>query len=263
MKSVQGLPKRLIVGASLVCLCASRPHVCNYFGPTVYPSFCVTNAWMFKRVAYHFSSPVSDQGKIPAPAFHAFTGTEFTTPEAMHGALWLAVTGEKDVEEGTNIEKKLSAKLKYRQKTPTVTSPMLVVVLDEIDQLMTQNRQVLRKLFEWADAPKSRLVRLLRSIITCACVVHAPGPAKACVPCILAHGCKPCLLLSYFPRARRVRHALKYYPHDAVMPNVGYALKPSQPNPLWAIDASHSKRRPNIDTHVFASRRLVPRCWWG
>ncbi|CAN0138313.1 unnamed protein product, partial [Ectocarpus sp. 12 AP-2014] len=35
---------------------------------------------------------------------------------------------------------------------------MLVVVLDEIDQLMTENRQVLRKLFQWADAPKSRLV---------------------------------------------------------------------------------------------------------
>eukprot|EP00903_Cladosiphon_okamuranus_P019256 g17704.t1 len=98
------------------------------------------------------------KGKIPTPTFHAFTGTEFTTPEAMHGALWLAITGEKEVEEGTNIEKKLSAKLKYRQKMPTVTSPMLVVVVDEIDQLMTQNRLVLRKLFEWADAPKSRLV---------------------------------------------------------------------------------------------------------
>eukprot|EP00752_Nemacystus_decipiens_P004415 g4031.t1 len=98
------------------------------------------------------------KGKTPTPAFHAFTGTEFTTPEAMHGALWLAVTGEKDIDEGINVEKKLSAKLKYRQKAPTVTSPMLVVVLDEIDQLMTQNRHVLRKLFEWADAPKSRLV---------------------------------------------------------------------------------------------------------
>ncbi len=107
------------------------------------------------------TSPIpslSDQGKAPAPAFHTFTGTEFTTPDAMHGALWLAVTGGKDIEEGIDVEKKLSSKLKYRQKTPTATSPMLVVVLDEIDQLMTQNRQVLRKLFEWADAPKSRLV---------------------------------------------------------------------------------------------------------
>lgn len=77
----------------------------------------------------------------------------------MHGALWLAVTGAKEVEEGIDIEKRLTNKLKYWQKTPTVTSPMLVVVLDEIDQLMTQNRQVLCKLFEWADAPKSRLVR--------------------------------------------------------------------------------------------------------
>lgn len=85
----------------------------------------------------------------------------------MHGALWLAVTGGKGIEEGIDVEKKLSSKLKYRQKSPTATSPMLVVVLDEIDQLMTQNRQVLRKLFEWADAPKSRLVSQTRLCVPC------------------------------------------------------------------------------------------------
>lgn len=85
----------------------------------------------------------------------------------MHGALWLAVTGGKDSEEGIDIEKKLSNKLKYRQKAPTATSPMLVVVLDEIDQLMTQNRLVLRKLFEWADAPKSRLVSQNKPVRAC------------------------------------------------------------------------------------------------
>lgn len=85
----------------------------------------------------------------------------------MHGALWLAVTGGNDIEEGIDVEKKLSNKLKYRQKTPTATSPMLVVVLDEIDQLMTQNRQVLRKLFEWADAPKSRLVSHNKLVHAC------------------------------------------------------------------------------------------------
>lgn len=76
----------------------------------------------------------------------------------MHSALWRAVTGGMDVP--ANIEKALSAKLKRRGK-PTATSPMIVVVLDEIDQLISQNRQVLRKLFEWADAPKSRLVGYL------------------------------------------------------------------------------------------------------
>lgn len=73
----------------------------------------------------------------------------------MHTALWRAITCGKAVP--VNIEKELSKKLKLRGK-PTSTSPMLVVVLDEIDQLMSKNRQVLRKLFEWADAPKSRLV---------------------------------------------------------------------------------------------------------
>lgn len=76
----------------------------------------------------------------------------------MHSALWRAITDGMDVP--PNIEKALSAKLKRHGK-PTVSSPMVVVVLDEIDQLMTQNRQVLRKLFEWADAPKSRLVSYL------------------------------------------------------------------------------------------------------
>lgn len=135
---------------------ASRPNVCNSL--SLYPS-------NQRLVLIYLPSFCSDQGKIPAPGFHAFTGTEFTTPEAMHSALWLAVTGNNEVEEGINIEKKLSAKLKYRQKTPTVTSPMLVVVLDEIDQLLTQNRQVLRKLFEWADAPKSRLVSLPEALL--------------------------------------------------------------------------------------------------
>lgn len=95
------------------------------------------------------------QGAFPTPAFHGFNGTAFTDPNAMHTALWRAVTCGKAVP--ANIEKELSNKLTRRGK-PTSTLPMLVVVLDEIDQLMSQNRQVLRKLFEWADAPKSRLV---------------------------------------------------------------------------------------------------------
>lgn len=80
----------------------------------------------------------------------------------MHSALWRAVTGGMDFP--PNIEKALSAKLKRHRKT-TCNSPMIVVVLDEIDQLMTQNRQVLRKLFEWADAPKSRLVSSMFSLV--------------------------------------------------------------------------------------------------
>lgn len=114
---------------------------------------------LFSARFFHLSCPVLEQGHIPAPAFHAFTGTEFTSPNAMHGALWRAINGARRGEEGIGTEKKLDNKLKYWQKKPTGTSPMLVVVLDEIDQLMTENRQVLRKLFQWADAPKSRLVR--------------------------------------------------------------------------------------------------------
>lgn len=87
------------------------------------------------------------------------------SPNAMHGALWRAINGARGGEEGIGTEKKLDNKLKYWQKKPTGTSPMLIVVLDEIDQLMTENRQVLRKLFQWADAPKSRLVRDLACLM--------------------------------------------------------------------------------------------------
>lgn len=73
----------------------------------------------------------------------------------MHRDLWHAITG--GVEIPFNVEKALSSKLTYSKKS-TVRSPMIVVMVDEIDQLMSANRDVLRKLFQWADAPKSRLV---------------------------------------------------------------------------------------------------------
>lgn len=92
-----------------------------------------------------------DQSKFPAPEFHSFTGTAFTAPNAMHSALWLAVGGGAGVPR--DIEKALRKKLTHYR-----SSPMVVVMVDEIDQLLSHNRQVLRKLFEWADAPKSRLV---------------------------------------------------------------------------------------------------------
>lgn len=76
----------------------------------------------------------------------------------MHIALWQAVAGDETIP--FDMEKALGKKLTYSRK-PTPKSPMIVVVLDEIDQLMSQNRQVLRKLFEWAGAPKSRMVSLV------------------------------------------------------------------------------------------------------
>lgn len=73
----------------------------------------------------------------------------------MHGALWSAISGKNSAP--TNVEKALIDKLTRKGKS-SAKSPMIVVVVDEIDQLNSRNRQVLRKLFEWADAPKSRMV---------------------------------------------------------------------------------------------------------
>lgn len=73
----------------------------------------------------------------------------------MHRALWVAITGGMDVP--SNIEKALGKRLKLHRK-PTSNSPMIVVVVDEIDQLLSHNHEELLRLFEWADAPKSRLV---------------------------------------------------------------------------------------------------------
>lgn len=78
----------------------------------------------------------------------------------MHTALWRAMSDQKNLP--SNVEKALTRKL--TSKMPNSSLPMIVVVLDEIDQLMSQNRQVLRKLFEWADSPKSRLVRALSHV---------------------------------------------------------------------------------------------------
>lgn len=79
----------------------------------------------------------------------------------MHSALWQAVASSAEIP--ADAEKALGKKLTYARQ-PTARSPMVVVVLDEIDQLMSHNHQVLRKLFEWADAPKSRLVSLFMAV---------------------------------------------------------------------------------------------------
>lgn len=92
------------------------------------------------------------QGDIATPEFHAFTGTSFVNPRVMYDSLWRGIMGGKSPP--SNIEKTLNDRLKWA----TPTSPMVVVILDEIDHLMSNSPRVLRKLFEWAYAPKSRLV---------------------------------------------------------------------------------------------------------
>lgn len=99
---------------------------------------------------------IPPQTGLPVPEFHTFTGTAFTNPSTMHGDLGRAISGQTD--RPVDVEKAISMKLQRKGAACTARSPMIVVVVDEIDQLHSHNRQVLRKLFEWAAAPKSRLV---------------------------------------------------------------------------------------------------------
>lgn len=101
-----------------------------------------------------YLNPKNHQAGLQIPKFHYFVGTGFTDPKAMHDALWCAISGKRSAL--TSVEKALSDRLARRGKS--ANSPMVVVVVDEIDQLKSRNRQVLRKLFEWADAPRSRMV---------------------------------------------------------------------------------------------------------
>ena len=105
---------------------------------------------------FSFLFSYTSQGKISKPEFRVLRGTALTERGSLHSGLWHAIAG--DVKEPVDIERALSRKL-IRPKKSTKRSWMIVVVVDEIDQLMYHNHDVLRKLFEWADAPKSRLVR--------------------------------------------------------------------------------------------------------
>lgn len=91
----------------------------------------------------------------------------------MPNALWRAVSGQKELP--TNVEQALSIKLK-RKKKPTARLPMIVVVVDEIDQLMSENQRVLRKLFAWADAPYSRMVSAEPFSSICSLIFAANAP---------------------------------------------------------------------------------------
>lgn len=97
--------------------------------------------------------PASCQGLMVTPQFQELVGTSFVSPETLYGTLWNAISGGK--QPPINMEKALDLKLKVGKSART---PHVVVILDEIDQLMSRNQQVLRKLFEWAFSPNSRLV---------------------------------------------------------------------------------------------------------
>lgn len=101
------------------------------------------------------SLPSAAQGEFCSPQFHTFTGTAFTDPEVMYAALW--ETLGDGIASPPSLEKALNTRLMHPKRSH-LALPMIVAVVDEIDQLLSRNHQVVRRLFEWAEAPDSRLV---------------------------------------------------------------------------------------------------------
>ncbi|CAM9126827.1 unnamed protein product [Discosporangium mesarthrocarpum] len=122
------------------------------------------------HVQAHLAEAAQEEN-FPPPIFHTLKGTSFTEPTAMYSALWQVVAGNEPAP-SHRIEKLLGSKL-TRTSKPSRASPMIVLVVDEIDLLLSQDRQVLLKLFDWAHGPKSRLQVTLQSHFFEAILFHS------------------------------------------------------------------------------------------
>ncbi|KAJ3081588.1 Origin recognition complex, subunit 1, partial [Quaeritorhiza haematococci] len=84
--------------------------------------------------------------------YHEINGMKLTEPAQSYSLLWLALTDEKVTANHANklLEKRFSTNSKKRE--------LCVLVIDELDMLITKNHQVLYNFFDWPNRPNSRFI---------------------------------------------------------------------------------------------------------
>ena len=74
-----------------------------------------------------------------------------TTPKQVYSAIWSQLTGEKRTAD--HASELLEAKFSGTEKSRGKTEPILMLV-DELDQLMTRKQDVLYRIFDWPQRSK-------------------------------------------------------------------------------------------------------------
>eukprot|EP00743_Colponemidia_sp_Colp-15_P003960 GILK01004271.1.p1 GENE.GILK01004271.1~~GILK01004271.1.p1 ORF type:complete len:468 (+),score=87.07 GILK01004271.1:97-1500(+) len=98
------------------------------------------------------------QEKIqPAPKVIKLNGMTFTEPNKVYNKLFEDLGLSKKKKTGT-VKDTQTAIVKELCRAKDKQTPMNVVVIDEMDQLMTKDQSVLYQLFEWPSLPNSSLI---------------------------------------------------------------------------------------------------------
>ncbi|KAI9227922.1 MAG: P-loop containing nucleoside triphosphate hydrolase protein [Piptocephalis tieghemiana] len=100
----------------------------------------------------------ADPEKLPNFRFVEINGMRCSEPSAAYSALWEGMSGIKLA--ARHAQARLEARFSLTRRKPVKEEEICVVLVDELDLLVTRNQRILYHFFEWPNRERSRLVVL-------------------------------------------------------------------------------------------------------
>ena len=94
----------------------------------------------------------SERGDIPRFQYISINGMKLSSPQQFYSILWEAIAGDKASPQHA------AEKLEAFFSTPSPRRHCCVVLVDELDQLVTAKQRVIYNLFDWPRRPHARLL---------------------------------------------------------------------------------------------------------
>ncbi|PRT56884.1 Origin recognition complex subunit 1 [Wickerhamiella sorbophila] len=94
-----------------------------------------------------------EDGELPPFVFLEVNGMKLTHPNVVYDLLWKEVSDKPNMSASNGMSALESV---FTKKDPS--RPVLVVLVDELDQLVTKNQSVMYNLFNWPALPNSKLI---------------------------------------------------------------------------------------------------------
>jgi Cdc6-like AAA superfamily ATPase len=91
-----------------------------------------------------------DLGNLKKFRYIEINGMRMTTPKQVYSAIWSQLTGEKRTADHASelLEERFSGAGRKRENQP------ILMIVDELDQLMTRKQDVLYRIFDWPQRSK-------------------------------------------------------------------------------------------------------------
>lgn len=101
----------------------------------------------------------SHAGHLPPFKFIELNGMRFREPEDMYTELWFSLSGKRLSPNKAAAELEKWTKLSKKKNVGVVKkAPLVILMMDELDYILTSKKDILYNLFDWPTRPGARLV---------------------------------------------------------------------------------------------------------